>query len=133
MLHVFVAMLGESLHKLQRLRLLSVRAALVPVRQFNYARLHHTDKHESQRCDFRLCKLCPRFGEMPDMINREATATATLGRILPKLERVRWTDVWKMEYFDEECQREYKVSRDDGEVRALSGWKCIDTVSASLC
>ncbi|KAL5537148.1 hypothetical protein ACEPAF_971 [Sanghuangporus sanghuang] len=134
MLHVFIEMLGESLHKLQSLQLLSMHASLVPVRQFNYARLYHVDRHETQRCDFRVCKLCPKFGELPDMINREASATTSLARILPELERVRWTDPWKTEYFDEECQREYKITRgEDAEVRAFFERKCVDIVSVYPC
>ncbi|KAL5531417.1 hypothetical protein ACEPAG_4294 [Sanghuangporus baumii] len=134
MLHVFIEMLGESLHKLQSLQLLSMHASLVPVRQFNYARLYHADRHETQQCDFRVCKLCPKFSEMPDMINREASASTSLARILPELERVRWTNPWKTEYFDEECQREYKISRgEDAEVRAFCERKCVDIVSLYPC
>ncbi|KAL5512953.1 hypothetical protein ACEPAH_3351 [Sanghuangporus vaninii] len=134
MLHVFIEMLGESLHKLQNLQLLSMHASLVPVRQFNYARLYHADRHETQQCDFRVCKLCPKFSEQPDMINREASATTSLARVLPELERVRWTDPWKTEYFDEECQREYKITRgEDAEVRAFFERKCVDIVSVYPC
>ena len=122
MVTVFINSLSETMQNLQNLKLLSMHVALVPVQQFDYARLHHTDRHESERCDFRVCRLCPRSSEMSEMISREVTASTSLAGNFPNLERVRWTDPWKVEYFDEECQREYGISKQDGETYVESSF-----------
>lgn len=121
--------LAQSLARLRRLRLLSLRLTLTSLADIRLALDNHYE-HKGKLATFMHCSLCFKDYESAAQA-REIKVSERLAEGLPNLKHVRWLNIYEeSKGLDEGAQKQYTIERlIGGKVRASLDDKYPATVS----